>query len=69
MMGTVTHLKAAGLAPPVCIAVHPVFAGDAYAELAACGVERIVSCNTIVHPSNAIDISSAVSDAICSFIT
>jgi ribose-phosphate pyrophosphokinase len=60
MIAAVAGLKEAGLPPPVCIAVHPIFAGTAYADLQAAGVERIVSCNTIAHASNQIDLSDAV---------
>jgi ribose-phosphate pyrophosphokinase len=43
--------------PAVCIAIHAVFAGNAYKELQEAGALKIVSCNTIKHDSNAIDIS------------
>jgi ribose-phosphate pyrophosphokinase len=55
-------LHAGGLAPPACIIVHPLFAGDAEAVLRAAGVSRIVSCNTVTHPSNGIDIGGALAD-------
>ncbi len=64
MIAATAHLHAAGLAAPVCIAVHPVFAGDACAALQAAGVERIVSCNTIAHPSNQIDLSGPMAAAL-----
>lgn len=64
MIAATTHLHAAGLAAPVCIAVHPVFAGDACAALQAAGVERIVSCNTIAHETNQIDLSGPLAVAL-----
>ncbi|MGE5649961.1 MAG: phosphoribosyltransferase family protein, partial [Bacillota bacterium] len=63
MIAAADKLKTAGLPPPVCIAVHPIFAGNAYEELSAAGVARVVSCNTIAHPSNGIDISEEVAVA------
>lgn len=63
MIAAVHRLKEAGLPPPVCITVHPIFAGNAYEDLRAAGVDRIVSCNTIVHPTNEIDLSDAVAVA------
>jgi len=63
MIQTVGHLKRAGLPPPVCIGVHAVFAGDAYADLKRAGAARIVTCNTIAHESNAIDLAPAVAAA------
>lgn len=64
MIETVGHLHRAGLAPPVCIGVHAVFAGDAFGDLQAAGVARIVTCNTIAHPSNGIDVTPALVDAV-----
>ena len=57
MIETVIHLKKAGMNAAVCIGVHAVFAGNAYMELQNSGVADIVTCNTIPHPSNKIDIS------------
>ena len=64
MIETVGHLKHAGLAPPVCIGVHAVFAGDAYEALRAAGAARIVTCNTIAHPSNAIDLGELLAEDV-----
>jgi ribose-phosphate pyrophosphokinase len=46
------------------VGVHAVFAGDAHAELLAAGAGRIVTANTIPHPSNAIDVTPAIADAL-----
>ncbi|MBL1148489.1 MAG: ribose-phosphate pyrophosphokinase [Pseudomonadota bacterium] len=58
MIATVIHLKRAGMNPPVCIGVHAVFSGGGYEALQKAGTAKIVTCNTIPHPSNAIDLSS-----------
>jgi ribose-phosphate pyrophosphokinase len=63
MIETVGHLKAAGLLAPVCIGVHAVFADRAYEDLLAAGA-RVVTCNTIPHQSNAIDVSDSVARAV-----
>lgn len=63
MIAAVARLREAGLPAPVCVTVHPIFAGDAYADLQAAGVERIVSCNTIAHHSNQIDLGDEVAVA------
>jgi ribose-phosphate pyrophosphokinase len=60
MTATVRHLLRAGMTPPVCIGVHAVFAGLAHDELLASGAARVVTCNTIMHSSNAIDVSAAL---------
>lgn len=57
MIAAVKHLKEAGMKPPVCIGVHAVFAGDGYEALQAAGTGKIITCNTIPHPTNAIDLS------------
>lgn len=64
MIETTHHLQRLGLAPPVCIGVHGVFAGHAYAELQRAGAARIVTCATIPHPSNAIDVGDAIAAAV-----
>lgn len=64
MIAASRHLAGQGLAPPVCVGVHAVFAGTAYADLAGAGVARIVTCDTIAHESNAIGVSGALADAI-----
>jgi ribose-phosphate pyrophosphokinase len=56
MIETTRHLKHLGLQPPVCIGVHAVFAGDGYEALSQAGPAQIITCNTIPHPSNGIDI-------------
>ena len=57
MIETVKHIKKAGMKAPVCIGVHAVFAGNAYQDLIHSGPEKVVTCNTIPHESNGIDIS------------
>lgn len=64
MIETIEHLKRAKMRPPVCIGVHAVFASDAFSKLQAAGVERIATCNTITHPSNAIDVIPLMTQAI-----
>ena len=48
---------------PVCAVVHGLFAGDAYAHLAA-KFSVVVSTNTVKHDSNAIDVSSEITAAV-----
>lgn len=64
MIETVGHLLRAGLAAPVCVGVHGVFADDAYDQLLAAGAARIVTTNTIPHPSNGIDLTGQLAAAI-----
>jgi len=58
MTETISQLRKQGASDPVCIGVHGIFAGNAYEELKNAGAAKIITTNTIVHPSNQIDISS-----------
>lgn len=64
MLEAIRGLRHAGLAKPLCIAVHAMFAKNAYALLQDAGVEKIVSCNTITHVSNQVDVSGLLADGI-----
>lgn len=68
MIETVGHLKRLGLPPAVCIGVHGVFAGEAFAELQRSGASRIVTCNTIPHESNAIDLTPELEAALSDLV-
>lgn len=64
MLVTIQHLHEAGAKPPVCIGVHAIFANNAVAEFANAKLQRIITCNTIEHASNQIDLSSLLAEAI-----
>jgi ribose-phosphate pyrophosphokinase len=63
MIETVKHLRRARYKRPVCLAVHAIFADDAYARLKRAGAGMIITCNTIAHPSNCIDVSAMLCQA------
>lgn len=63
MAAVVRRLREAGSPPPVCVAVHTVLDDGADAVRAA-GAARLVTCNTIPHPTNAIDIHPALAAAV-----
>lgn len=58
MIETIAHLRRAQLPAPVCIGVHGVFAGGAYEALLDAGAAQVVTCNTIEHASNGIDVTA-----------
>jgi ribose-phosphate pyrophosphokinase len=64
MIAAIAHLGRMGTPAPVCIAVHAVFAEDAHERLLAAGAARVVTCNTIAHPSNGIDATALVADGV-----
>ena len=60
MIQGVKVLQSSGMKKPVCVGIHAVFAEGAQNNLLAAGVEEIVTCNTIPHPTNAINLSSLI---------
>lgn len=52
-----------GMARPVCAVVHALFAGDAFARLQAVAA-RVVSCDSVPHPSNAVPLAPLVARAL-----
>lgn len=63
MIETVEQVRRATPIAPVCVGIHAVFADGAHADLVAAGAARVITCNTIVHPTNAIDVDDALADA------
>lgn len=63
ILETLAHLRQLSLPPPLLVAIHPVFAGDAYDRLQGAGLARIVSTDTIPHPSNAIALGADLAAA------
>ena len=68
MIAAVGALKKRGWAPPVCIGVHAVFAEGAHARLLAAGAAEIVTCDTIPHETNRIDLSGLIAGAVRSLV-
>lgn len=64
MIETVRHLVDAGYPRCVCIGIHGLFAEHVREELEAAGAVSIVTCNTIEHPTNAIDITGLLADGV-----
>ncbi len=64
MIAAATRLSEAGMPAPDCVVVHALFDTDAESMLKTVGVQRVVSCNTVPHDSNAIDIHPLIVAAI-----
>ena len=64
MIQTVKVIQMHNMQAPVCIGIHAVFAENAYNELLQLGVANVVTCNTIAHISNGIDISGLIADVL-----
>lgn len=63
MIETVTSFRGAGFADVIAIGIHALFVGRAFEELVDAGVSRLVTCNTVTHPSNAIDVTATIAAA------
>jgi ribose-phosphate pyrophosphokinase len=57
-------LVAQGHRPPVVVATHGLFAEGAEALLAAAGVARVVTCDTVPHPSNGCPVDRLIADGL-----
>lgn len=64
MIAATEHLRQLGSAAPVCVGVHGIFAGRAYEDLKSAGVARIATCNTVMHPSNAMDLYPTIAENV-----
>ncbi len=67
MAETARHLARLGFGRPVCVGVHAVFAEGAWEALREAAA-RVVTCNTVLHPSNAIDVSGLVAEALAELL-
>lgn len=64
LIAATRRLLSAGASGIIVIGIHCLFADRAYDELRAMGVSQIVSCNTVTHPSNAIDVAALLARAV-----
>lgn len=64
MIETVRGVRDCGLADPVCIAVHAIFAAGALEELRSAGAAQVASADTVVHPTNVICLAGPLAAAI-----
>jgi ribose-phosphate pyrophosphokinase len=56
-----------GASAPICIAVHGLFADDASESLARAGA-RVISCDTVPHPTNQIGVAKILTRAMREFV-
>ena len=56
MVETVKRLVAAGLRPPICVAVHALFSDTAEQAILDAGAARIVTTTSVPHSTNMIDV-------------
>jgi len=68
MIEAIERLSDAGCRPPVCVIIHAVFSGDAYEQILKAGAARIVTTDSIPHPSNAISLARPLAEAAVELI-
>lgn len=61
-------LQAAGWERPLCIAVHALLDASGMDLLHRTGVSRIVSCDTVPHPTNAIALGPLLAEGVRGFL-
>ncbi len=64
MLETIQHLHKADMPPVTCIGTHGLFAGSAYRQMQQSHTAQVVTCNTVNHVSNGIDMAPALSRAV-----
>jgi ribose-phosphate pyrophosphokinase len=64
LVAAIEHLHTLQLPPAVCVVIHPIFSGDAWEALQTAGAGRIVSSDSIAHPSNAISLAEPIAAAV-----
>ena len=64
MLESLKQLIASGLKNPICIGVHALFNNQTKKKLLATGAKEIITCNTIIHPTNQIDITNILAKGI-----
>lgn len=64
MVAAIQQLIKKGFKSPICISVHALFDNKTYQNLLNAGAQKIVTCNTIPHQSNQIDITNLIIEAI-----
>lgn len=61
MIKTIELLKNISIVHPICITIHPIFANVSFEKIQSLGVQKIISCNSIPHSSNQIDLAELIS--------
>lgn len=64
MVKAIERLRQIGTRPPLCVIIHAVFAGDAFADIRKAGAARIVTTDSIPHESNAIHLGPGIGHAL-----
>lgn len=58
MLAAIRQLRAMSTQAPVCIGIHAIFVENAYQAMMATGAQQIITCNTLPHISNRIELGT-----------
>lgn len=64
MIEVIKQLRKAGFTKIACLAVHAVFAKEAFEQIKKAGATHIVTTNTIIHETNKMDVSSLIAGVL-----
>ena len=64
MMEAAENIVSLGGKPPICIGIHAVFAEGAFLQMQQANIAEIITCDTILHPSNKISVVEKLAQAI-----
>ncbi|MHB1121848.1 MAG: ribose-phosphate pyrophosphokinase [Ramlibacter sp.] len=63
-VAAVQVLRQNGLPSPLCVVVHALFTPEAQQAMLDAGAARVVSCDTVAHPTNAIAVAPLLGPAV-----
>lgn len=64
MIAALRHIQRWGPRSSICVAVHGLFAGDAYRDLRKAGAGTVATTNSVRHLTNVIDLSGLIADGV-----
>ncbi len=64
MIEAAKNLQQQNAIAPICIGVHAIFADDAFLELEKSYVAKIITCNSIPHQTNKINLDQLLANSI-----
>ena len=68
MQRALLALKSQGFEGSDCLCIHGLFADGCDVMLKEAGAARLISCNSILHPSNRVDLGPVVAEAVGSLL-
>ena len=64
LLKCIEAVKAQGISRIYCAAIHGIFADNSDETLMESGLDRLITCNSITHPSNAVDLTRPLLESV-----